>query len=456
MEYDILVVGGGPGGYVAALYAAKRGLRTALVEREQALGGTCLNRGCIPTKALLESASLYHRAARLEEFGVRATGISFDWRKIQARKQDIVDTLGAGVGELVRAAGIDRIQGRARLCGDHEVAIHGEGSPYRVRAHNVILAAGSRPAQPPIPGITLPGVGGSDQALCWETPPRRLGVIGGGVIGVELGYLYRLMGAEVTVIELKDTLLAGMDGELVSGLHRALENRGIAIHTGTSVDCIRAAANGLQVVAAQGGRELQIPCDRVLVATGRKANLDALGESGILVENGFVRTDPWMQTSQDWVYAVGDMTGASMLAHAASRQAILAVDAVLGITHSADAGIVPSCIYTTPQAAAAGLTEAQAAALHPGGIQVGRFPFRHNGKAMIVGESDGFVKIIADKVDGRILGDCATELIGEATVAIEAGFTAQRLLRVVHAHPTLSEAVAEAAWDLLGIPLHKG
>lgn len=447
-DRDLIVVGGGPGGYTAAIHAARQGLNVALVEKDGALGGTCLHRGCIPTKTLLHASEAWAGLSRLARWGVRVEQASFDFSAMQANKERVVGELAGGVAAQVREAGVTTLSGRGVVEAPHLVAVHSGGATRRLTARHVILATGSVPAGLPAPGANLPGVLDSDAALSLSAPPKSMVVIGGGAIGLELGCLYHALGARVTVVEALPRLADRFDHDVSLGLEKSLAKRGVGVLTSCRVRRIRDTGAGLGVEVEREGDVAEVAGETVLVAVGRKPVLETGPELGLELERGCVRVDDRMATNVEDLYAVGDVTGRLMLAHVAVHQALTAVDAILGLDRRMRYGAVPGCIYTSPEAAGVGLTESEAKAAH-GGALCGVFPFSANGRARTGGVTEGFVKVVAEPryrrvVGAHILGPGATELIAELALAVELECTTEELARTVHAHPTLSEATMEA------------
>jgi dihydrolipoamide dehydrogenase len=451
-DYDLVVVGAGPGGYVAAIRAAQLGLRTAVVERDRP-GGVCGNWGCIPSKALLSDATLYAEMRRAAERGLLADGLRVDFGRVVDRSRAVADRQAKGVASLFKKNGIAYHQGVGRLV-EGGVLVAADGArPERLGARHVLLATGS--GERTLPGLEVDGqvVQTSREALEDRRLPSTCLVIGGGAVGVEFAYVYASFGARVTVVEMAETLLPGMDADLGRELARGFARQGIEVLTGHRYERVGRGPAGAEVVVAGPGGSRALAAERVLVAVGRAALSQEIGleERGVRVEKGFVVVDDAMRTSVDGVYAIGDLVGPLLLAHAASEQGVAAVEAIAGIRR--DGGIdprgVPLCIYCEPQVAAVGLTEAEARA---GGreVKVGTFPFRALGKAMAAGHTQGFVKLVVGGRHGEILGVHmigaeVTELVAEAALARALEATTAELIDVVHAHPTLAEALREAA-----------
>lgn len=455
-KYDLVIIGGGPGGYVAAIRAAQLGLRTAVVEKER-VGGLCLNWGCIPSKALIFSAELVHLFRRSEEFGISHDKLRVDLGRAVDRSREVAERMVKGVEFLLKKNRVKVIAGSGRLKGRGEVAVEPGGEV--LEAEHIIVASGGVARS--LPGVEIDGrtVMTSREALGLREIPASIAIVGGGPIGVEFAYLYRSYGAQVTIIEMLDHLLPLEDRDVSRQLERAFRGQGISCLTKAQVKDLRSAHGKARLAVTVDDREQEVEAEKVLIAVGMAANSGGLGlgELGVELEMGFVKVDGWMRTSVPSVYAVGDVTGKLMLAHVASTQGVVAVEGIAGLEPpEPDYARMPRCTYCQPQVSSCGLTEAQARERgHQ--VRVGRFPFRANGMAAAIGASDGFVKLVTDGEQGEILG-ChiigpeATELIAEAVLAI--GSRAGELGGTVHAHPTLSESLKEAALAAQGRGIH--
>ncbi len=457
--FDLAILGGGPGGYVAALRAAQLGARVALVEKDR-VGGTCLNLGCIPTKALLASAEFY-RDARVKSaaLGVDIPNAVVSWARMQQHKQDTVNQLVRGVEQLLSAKKVTLVRGEGRLLSPRRLQVVSANETREIEARRMIIATGAVPASLPVSGVNLPGVITSTEALSLERVPERLVIIGAGVIGIEFASLYRTLGAQVTVLEMLPRILVGTDDELARRLLQFLRRDGIDIRLSATVQAIEDGEPlTVHYSDAQGERTAQ--GDRVLVATGRVpltrgTGIDTLG---VEVSRGAVVVNERMETNVEGVYAIGDVIGGWMLAHVASAEGKVAAENALGKTHAIDYRAVPNCVYSLPELASVGITEADArAAQIP--IKVGKFPFSANARALSFRETDGLVKIVAHAETGivlgmHILGPRATDLIAEGALAVQAGVNAREVGHLIHAHPTLPEAVMEAALDVTGEMIH--
>lgn len=457
---DVAIVGGGPGGYVAALSAARRGARVVLIEKDR-VGGTCLNVGCIPTKALATSAELLHRCERARDFGITIPQATVDLPGLMGFKQASVDQLVAGVELLLRARRVDLVRGVARLRSPNTLSV-GEGGDARlITAERVILAPGSIAAEPLIEGRDLPGVMTSTQALDIEAVPARLVVVGGGVIGLEFACIYEALGSRVTVVEMAPTVLAGATDEAVADrLQVILRRRGMVVVTGTTVHRITSEEGALAVHARGPGGDSVLHGDRVLLAVGRWPNTASLGleEVGLEMKGRTIVVDEWMATSVAGVFAVGDAVGGWMLAHKAMVEGRVAAENATGGERQVDHRSVPNVIFTRPEVASVGLTELQARATGVP-IKVAAFPFSANPRARIMRQTDGLVRLVCEAGSGRVLGmhvlgPQATDLVAEGALAVQLGATADDLAWTTHAHPTLAEATLEAALGFREAAIH--
>jgi len=452
--FDVVVVGGGPGGYVAALRAAQLGARTAIVEKDR-MGGTCLVRGCIPTKALLQSSELYTQAREGAAFGVVADHLAFDWAAAQKRKTSVVDQLVKGVDGLLKAGGVTAFKGSARLAGKGVVDVGGE----QIQAKDIVIATGSAVARIPLPGAEL--TIDSDQILELKEIPRRLAVIGGGVVGMEFAAMFAALGSKVTVLEMLPQVLAMVDADLVAVYTKHLARLGGEVHTDSKVSEIAKQDGALQVRFSTGGEGGAVDADQVLLAVGRVPYTQGLGaeEAGVKLERGRVVVDDHLHTSADGVWAIGDVIGGIMLAHVASYEGVCAVENIAGQGNRIpDYRAAPNCIYTDPEIAHVGLGEKEAREKGIA-VKIGRFPFAAAGRALTLGQTEGFVKVVADAESGKLLGahivgPRATDLIAEATLAVQNGLTLEQIDLTIHAHPTLPESLMEAALAAQGRAIH--
>jgi dihydrolipoamide dehydrogenase len=455
--YDVVVLGAGPGGYVAALRAAQLGAKVCLIEKD-VVGGTCLNRGCIPSKALIHSAALWKRAKEGGVFGVGASQWQFDWGKAQGRKNDVVNAQVKGVHTLLQAAKVEVKQGAGSLVDAKTVKVSVNGSAETVAGKAIILASGSEPAG--IPGVPVDGVRvlTSTEALQLSELPRTFLVIGGGVIGMEFASMLSSLGTQVTVVEMLPQILAMEDPMLVRVLQGALQRQGVAFHVNTKVEKVQTAASGVRVEIS-GGATLE--AERALIATGRSLNSRGIGleNVGVKTDRGAIQVNERMETTVSGIYAIGDVTGVSLLAHAASMQGLVAAANATGGHAIMDYSAIPNCIYTDPEIASVGLSEPQAKE-QGRAIKVGRFNFAALGKAMCIGETAGMVKVVADAQTDKVLGvgivgPHATDLIAEGVLAVRHGLTTHQVAETIHAHPTLPEAMGEAMHDVHGQAIHK-
>ena len=459
-EYDVIVIGAGPGGYVCAIRAAQLGLRTACVEKRATLGGTCLNVGCIPSKALLQSSENFEEVSHsYADHGIMVDGVKLDLARMQARKGEVVSANVKGVEFLFKKNKVTWLKGDARLTapGTLEVA----GREYK--AKDIVIATGSE-------SVALPGVNVDEQqivsstgALELDSVPGRLIVIGGGYIGLELGSVWKRLGADVTVVEYLDRLVPGMDAEIGKQFERTLGKQGIKFRLSTKVVSAEPGQDGVAVTVepAKGGEQEVLAADIVLVAIGRRAYTDGLGikDAGIAVDDrGRIVVDGHWQTNVPGTYAIGDVIAGPMLAHKAEEEGVAVAERIAGQAGHVNYGVIPGVVYTWPEVASIGATEEQLKA-EGAAYRVGKFPFTANGRARAMGSTDGFVKILADKQTDRLLGahiigpDAGT-LIAELATAMEFGASSEDVARICHAHPSLSEAVKEAAMAVDGRALH--
>lgn len=453
----IVIIGGGPGGYVAAIRAAQLGAEVTLIENKY-LGGTCLNVGCIPTKVLLHTTELLDVLKNdAKELGITISGFQGDWPKLQKRKTKIIKKLVGGVNGLLKNNAITKIMGTAVFVNDHQFKIINENQGESSNETMVIdfdfaiIATGSKPVIPTVPGFGLADVITSDTALSLETVPESLGIIGGGVIGCEFASIYNAFGCKVTIIEMLPELIANMDRDIVRPLKEKLLKDGVEIFTSTRVESIQEGPAGLAVKTSSQAGEKIITVAKVLLSVGRKPELSTLEleKAGIETARGAIKVNQKMQTNKPNIYAVGDCNGGVMLAHVASAEGIFAVETIMGKRSQIDFKTIPYCVYTKPELASVGLTEAQARASGYE-VKVGNFPMAVNGKAMIMGETTGVVKYVTDAATGEILGlhmagPRATDLIVEGALAIRLEATVAELMSTIHAHPTVGEALMEAA-----------
>lgn len=458
---DTLVLGAGPGGYVAAIRAAQLGREVTLVEKEPRLGGVCLNHGCIPSKALIHASGVSHMLRGAEKFGVRAASVEVDTKVMQEWKRGVVERLTGGVEKLVTGNGVQVVRGFLTFTGPRSARIETSEGVSSLEFNNLIVATGSRPVELADLPFDGEGIISSREALELEEAPGRLLVVGGGYIGLELGTVFAKLGSSVTVVELLDGLLPGTDRELVRPVERRLRKLGAEIRLRSRITgCER--KNGTYLLTVEGNdRQDKIEADTVLVTVGRKPATSGFGleKTGVrLNDDGFIDTTVNMRTNVDHIYAIGDVAGQPLLAHKASKEGIVAAENIAGRPSARDWLVIPSVIFTDPEIASAGLTEDQA---RDKGyeVSVGRFPFSASGRALTMGEQEGFVKVVAREEDGTILGTHivgpeASNLISEGALAVELTATLEDLALTIHPHPTLPEALMEAAEGALGYPIH--
>ncbi len=461
--YDLVVVGGGPGGYVAAIRGAQLGLKVALVEREH-LGGICLNWGCIPTKALLRTSEIYHLMGRAGDFGLSAKDIGFDMAKIVERSRGVAGRLSAGIGHLLKKNKVTVIEGTAKLAGPDKVAVSKDGEAVAdLVAKNIILATGARART--LPGLEPDGerIWTYKEALVPSECPKSLLVVGSGAIGMEFASFYNDLGAEVTVVEVLDRVLPQEDEEISALALKAFEAQGMTVHTGAKVAELKASKKSVAaVVETSDGNAQKMKVDRTILAVGITGNVEGLGleEVGVKVDRGHVVVNEWAETAVAGIYAIGDMAGPPWLAHKASHEGIIAVERMAGVQdlHPLDMGRIAACTYCRPQVASVGMSEAAAkAAGHE--VKVGRFPYMGNGKAIALGEDQGLIKTVFDAKTGALLGAHmigaeVTELIQGFAIAQGLETTEAELMHTVFPHPTLSEMMHESVLDAFGRAIH--
>lgn len=460
-KYDLAVIGGGPGGYVAAIRAAQLGMKVVCIEKSKTLGGTCLNVGCIPSKALLQSSELYsHVVHEGQTLGLKYSNMDFDFEQIMRRKNEVVSSLVQGVAGLFKKNQVTFLQGEAQFIDAHHLSIKGE-NPQTVEAEYILIASGSEPIA--LPHVSFDGdkIVSSTEALEFKAVPKKLAVIGGGVIGVELASVYNRLGSEVTIIEMLPLICPAMDAAISKLLLQSLKSQGIKFLLSTQLHSVenKTARLTLQLECNQENRTLD--ADVMLVAIGRKpftANLNLEKASLQVDRRGFIPVDSVFRTQQPHIFAIGDVIEGPMLAHRASQEGVTVIEWLKGIKSSIDYMSIPNVIYTSPEVAAVGLTEqeAQAAGL---ALQIGSSYFKGNARARCTGETEGLLKIIGDKKSGKLLGmhiigSHASELIATGMLAIQKRMTLEEVATAIFAHPTLSESIKDAALAALGKPLH--
>jgi len=452
--YDLIIIGGGPGGYVAAIRAAQLGMKVALVEKDE-LGGTCLNRGCIPTKAYFQNAQVMHTLGRLQQFNIDVDTPRFDMAGALERKNRIVNGLVTGIGGLLKANAVEVIKGEARLTGKGCLSVGTE----LYTAARILVASGSLPLRLSLAGSDDKRVLTSDEILMIDQVPERLVIIGGGVIGIEFACIFNALGSQVSIIEYQPDILNLLDQELVKRMTVYLKKQKITLYTGSSVQSIEANSQEVTVKASGKKGELAVTTDLVLMAAGRRPASSGFGleELGVATERGFIKVDADYQTNVAGIYAIGDIIGQPMLAHVASEEGIVAVERMQGLGSEVPYHAIPSCIFSIPEIATVGKSEEEAKAQ---GIPYtsGKFLFAASGKAMAMGETDGFVKVIANQegivIGVHIIGPHASDLIQEASLIVRHHLTIDQVAETVHPHPTLGEALLEAVLDAGGRALH--
>lgn len=453
-KYDVAVIGAGPGGYVAAIRAAQLGLKTVIIERNK-IGGTCLNVGCIPTKTLVKNAEILHGIRHANERGLKILNPEIDMPGTIKMKNNIVSQLAGGVQMLLKANGVEILKGEAEVLSEDRLSVAG----LEISFSYLILATGSTNFTPPIPGLDLQGVLTSTEILDLDYIPESLVIIGGGVIGCEFATIFSSFGSKVTIIEMLPTITPMMDKDISNALKSSLTSDGVNILTNCRVDEVSKENSRFQI-RILGEKEEIIDASDVLVSVGRSANLKGLEALGLEMdsENKYIKVNDKLETSTAHIYAIGDVTGKMMLAHVASAQGIAAAENIAGKPAAISYDIVPNCIYTIPEIGSVGLTEEKARERY-GELLIGKFPMAACGKALAMGETTGFSKLIADKKSGKVLG-ChiigpnATELIGQVAAMMKKGGTLSDIKETIHAHPTISETILEAAHLALGEPIH--
>lgn len=460
--FQVVVIGSGPGGYVAAIRAGMLGLKTAIVEKDPFLGGTCLHRGCIPTKALLHTAHLYDEFNHAGEHGLKAGKVEIDFPTAHKRKTGIVDRLANGVAFLMKKRKVEVLTGHGRIVDKNTVSVTSGKGEEKIKVDHIIVATGSVPAALPHIKPDQKIILDSDGILVMETIPKSLAVIGAGAVGVEFASIFSSLGTKVTIIELLPHILPIEDEEISKTLERALKKKGIDIHTSSEVKAVNTTAKGATLTVVSGGKETEIKVERVLSSIGRAPVTGDVGLDTVGIatdKRGYLDVNEFMQTSTPNIYAIGDIVKTPWLAHVASAEGVLAVDHIAGKpAHPLDYDHMPNCTYCSPEVASVGLTEKKAKE-RGHSVKVGKFPFSAIGKAMIVGETDGFVKYVTDEKYGEVLGvhiigPKATELISEACLALGMEAMAEDIAKTVHPHPTLGETMMEAAHSVYGEAIH--
>ncbi|NLY47530.1 MAG: dihydrolipoyl dehydrogenase [Clostridiales bacterium] len=465
-RFDLIVIGSGPGGYVAAIKAARLGLKTAIIEKDK-IGGTCLNRGCIPTKTLMHGTNFLAEAENIKKAGITFTGINIDFFRLTERKNEVVEKIRSGIENLFKANGIKVFSGRAAIISHNTVRVELRdgtacGETADLVAKNILIATGSVPAVPKIEGANLENVVTSDDLLeSGGRQYRKLLIIGGGVIGVEMATIYNGLGCEVEIIEAMDRILPGMDREISQSIGMGLKKKGIVIHTGAKVTRItEGGAYGLACEYIEKDSVKTAEAEGVLISVGRRAYTEGLfGEDvNIETESGYIKVNSNFETSIPGIYAIGDVIRGKQLAHAASAQGVAVVEKICGLEPSVDLDVIPSCVYTVPEVAAVGLSESEAAEMGYR-VKTGKYPMLGNSKTMLSMGERGFIKLVCDADTGRILGaqllcDRATDMVGELALAISRKLTYKELASIIRPHPTYEEAITEAAEDVDNMAIH--
>jgi dihydrolipoamide dehydrogenase len=460
-QYDVVIIGSGPGGYVAGIRAGQLGMKVAVIEKDPFVGGTCTHRGCIPTKALLENADVYEKIHRAKEFGINVGGVQLDFKAGQDRKQSVVDKNAKGIEFLFKKNKVDRLTGFGRIAGKGVVEVTGT-QPQKLSAKNIILAMGSVPKD--LPHIKADGkrIINSDHILLLQEVPKTMLVIGAGAVGCEFASIFSRFGTKTTIVEVLPQLLPIEDEEVAKEFTRLFKKKGVEVYTDAKVESAEVHDKGVKVVVSTKGKQQTFDVDVVLSATGRRAVTENCGleKTKVKLDRGYVQVDPFMRTAEPNVYAIGDIVPTPALAHCASAEGILAIEHMAGQeVRPINYDHVPNCTYTDPEVASVGLTEKKAKE-RGHDVKIGKFPFTANAKARILGESGGLVKFVSDKkydelLGVHIVGPRATELIVEACAALELEATSESIARTIHAHPTLSEALMEAAEDVAGHSIHQ-
>ena len=460
MDRDLLIIGGGPGGYVAAIRGAQLGKKVTLIEEDK-IGGTCLNRGCIPTKALYKNAEVINTLCNIDDFGVAISSYSIDMTKIQERKNNIVEKLRSGIDQLLKCYGIEVIKGKATFKGNKIVEIKNTDNLINtITASNIIIATGSFSTPFLIPGIELKGVITSDEILNIDKVPKSMVILGGGVVGVEFAGIFASLGTEVTIIEFLPRVMYRLDEEMSKRLTMYLKKKQIKVVTGVSIKEVQLCDYGLKVIAGNEKGITEYICENMLIAAGRSANINNLNleAENINFDKKGIKINEHFETSSKGIYAVGDAIGGQMLAHVASEEGKVCVENIFGLASHVNYNAVPSCIFSFPEVASVGITEEEAKQKNINYI-VGKSMFGANGKALTMGEGDGIIKVLANIDNHQILGvhiigPHASDMIHEGVLSIQNKLTIENIVKSIHAHPTLSEAFYEAVCGCLGEAIH--
>lgn len=459
LQKDVVVIGAGPGGYVAAIRAAQSGAKVAIIERKD-FGGTCLNVGCIPTKVLLHTVELYNAVKESSSIGLMADNVKVHWPTLMKRKGQVVSQLVGGVRTLLSSNGVEMIHGEASFLDSNTISVRSTSGDKVVKASSFIIATGSEPVVPPIPGIDIPGVITSNEALSLEEIPTSMTIIGGGVIGVEFASIFSSLGCDVTIVEMLSEILPNTDEEITAILKGILQAKGVKFHTSSKVTSLSQNKDGVQTKVESASGTLELDSEKVLLSVGRKPVTEGLGleKLGMKMNRSRIVVDGEMRTSVENIYAIGDCCSPVMLAHVASREGEVAADNIMGKHEKMDYKTNPGAIYTSPEIGWVGLTEKQA---RDKGLQVkiGKFPLVANGKSLIMGETEGMIKFVVDGkydeiVGVHIIGPRATDLIVEGALALRLEATIDEIVSTIHAHPTVGEALGEAALDVFGKAIH--
>lgn len=457
MDFEIAILGGGPAGYIAAIRASQLGASVALIE-EREIGGVCLNRGCIPTKALLKTGEAVQAIKNSKEYGIESSIQSINWDVAVDRKNRVVRNLNMGLEQMLLAKGVTILKGRGIVENKNRLIVRTEDKSVEVNCTKMILATGAKPMLPNIKGIESKGVITSNEAIDMKDLPSSMMIVGGGVIGLEFASMLNSLGVKITVVELLEKILPNEDEEIAKELQKNLKRQGISFKLSANVDKIEKTVEGLEITYSVGDKVNVQACEKVLIAVGRKLNSDIFENLSVEIKNGSVVVNDSMETNIKGVYAAGDITGGKLVAHLAFMEGKTAAENALGIHSKVNYNAVPTCVYTNPEVASVGMTE-QAARQAGIDVKVGRFNFRNNGRALTLGEREGFVKIVVDQdntiIGGQILGVNSSELISEITLAITLKAKADILANMIHPHPGLNEAIWEACLDATGFPMHK-
>ena len=457
--YDVAIIGAGIGGYVSAIRSSQLGMRVALIEKQK-IGGVCLNKGCIPTLTFVTAANLLKKIRHAKNYGINIENLSIDFKRLKARKEAIINRLSQGVRYLLKKNKVDIFEGFGRIKSRNQISIVKNGKEKIIEAKNIIVASGSKPKD--LLAVPLDGekIMAPEDSLNLEELPKEISIIGGGILGVEFAQIFNLLGANVSILEKRQRLLPYLDEEISITISKILERSNIKIYTKVTSESAKIENNKVNLTFYVEGERLNITSDKVIVAVGREPNSENLGleNIGVHLKNGFIEVDEHMRTNIPNIYAVGDVTGGKMFAHTAFAEGVVAAENIAGMESSINRKVIPTCIYTMPEIASVGLSEAEAIKLGYK-ISVGRFPYMANGRAITLGEREGFVKIIAEKETDEILGvhiigPDATNLISEAIVAIKLECTSEELGKTIHPHPTLSEAIMEASLAIFKKAIH--